>query len=189
MGKKPGGCRPGSSSTRAGRSARSPKPEASARARSVSGWHGPATSVPRRSGVGLHPGPRGGCLPSHWPACPRCCIAVRPPTAVAENSGPAVGARPLSVWNVVFPLTRVMWVACSKRSAGARNSRRGAPANATKPPLRAGARIPGRPSKGGAGPGAEDLLRRRIRLLSSPQRRPDRCARGPDAYFAGVVHP
>jgi transposase len=49
-----------------------------------------------------------------------------------------------------------MWAACSTRFAGARKSPSGVPGSATKPPLRSGATTPGRPSKRGASPAANE---------------------------------
>src|SRR5262245_38159364 len=108
-------------------------------------------------------------------------------TAFGAKSGPADGSPPSFAWSLASPLIPSMWADGSKPSAGAHKNLRGAPASATKPPLRAGARTPGRPSKGGPGTAANDPLHRRVRVLSFAQCRPHLCARGPDAHLAGVV--
>jgi hypothetical protein len=120
---------------------------------------------------------------------PELCIEGLPPTAFAANCGPAVGSQPLSAWHLVSPISRVLWAAYSMRRAGVRKTPPGVLDSATKPPLRICATRPGRPSKRGTGPAANDFLHRRVRVLSAAQCRAPPCPRRPDAYSAGMVHP
>jgi transposase len=61
--------------------------------------------------------------------------------------------------------------------------------SATKPRFPSGATTPERPSPEGGSPGANHLLHRRIRVLSSAQRRAFPCPGGPHPHPAGLVHP
>src|SRR5262245_20641397 len=108
-------------------------------------------------------------------------------TAFGGKSRPADGSPRSFAWRVASPTIPSLWADGSQPSAGAHKSRRGAPANATKPPWLAGARTPGQPSKGGPGTAANASLPRRVRIVSVAQCRAHLCPRRAHAHLAGVV--
>jgi hypothetical protein len=90
-GRKPAGCQLGPSCSRAGPSARSPRPRASAQGRSAHGWRGPATGARRPSGT-APPGHPADCRPPSWRGCLRSCTRGPQPMASGDRSGPVAGS-------------------------------------------------------------------------------------------------
>jgi len=138
--------------------------------------------------VGFRPLLPAGCPPTSWRHCPRSCTRGPKPMAFGDTSGPVAGSPRRFAWRVASPTIPSVWAACAERSAGARKRPPDVPPSVTKPPLPAGGKTPGQPSKRGAGPAANHLFYRRLRGLSLAQRRPHLCPSGTHTHRAGGVN-